>query len=128
MADRYVELHARSAFSFLEGSSTPEDLAEMTGRCEISAMALLDRNGVYGAPRFHMAAKKVGVKAHVGSEVTCSNGRNVSANRRNQARLPELVPFDYAHETTGEEGRRSSHTRGACRVRQRTHLPHARSQ
>jgi error-prone DNA polymerase len=38
------------------------------------AMALLDRNGVYGAPRFHMAAKKAGVRAHIGSEITCTNG------------------------------------------------------
>jgi error-prone DNA polymerase len=75
MADRYVELHARSAFSFLEGSSVPEELVEMCGRLDMPAMALLDRNGVYGAPRFHMAAKKIGVKAHVGSEITCSNGQ-----------------------------------------------------
>jgi error-prone DNA polymerase len=75
MSYRYVELHARSAFSFLEGSSVPEDLVEMCGRFGMPAMALLDRNGVYGAPRFHMAAKKIGVKGHVGSEVTCSDGR-----------------------------------------------------
>jgi len=53
----------------------PEDLVEMCGRFGMPAMALLDRNGVYGAPRFHMAAKKIGVKAHVGSEITCSDGR-----------------------------------------------------
>ena len=39
------------------------------------AMAIMDRNGVYGAPRFHMAAKKAGVRAHIGSEITCTNGR-----------------------------------------------------
>jgi error-prone DNA polymerase len=38
------------------------------------AMALLDRDGVYGAPRFHLAAKKAGVAAHIGSEITCTNG------------------------------------------------------
>src|SRR5207302_9983289 len=38
------------------------------------AMAIMDRNGVYGAPRFHMAAKKAGVRAHIGSEITCTNG------------------------------------------------------
>ena len=38
------------------------------------AMAIVDRNGVYGAPRFHMAAKKAGVRAHIGSEITCTNG------------------------------------------------------
>jgi len=65
----YVELHARSAFSFLEGSSLPEDLIATCANLNMPAMALLDRNGVYGAPRFHMAAKKAGVKAYIGAEV-----------------------------------------------------------
>src|SRR6266576_1191485 len=67
----YVELHARSAFSFLEGASLPEDLIATCAHLNMPAMALLDRNGVYGAPRFHMAAKKAGVKAHIGAEVSC---------------------------------------------------------
>ena len=66
----YIELHARSAFSFLEGSSLPEDLAAMCARLHIPGMALLDTDGVYGAPRFHMAATKIGIKAHIGAEVT----------------------------------------------------------
>ena len=70
----YVELHARSAFSFLEGASVPEELAGACAQFGMPAMALVDRNGVYGAPRFHMAAKKAGVRAHVGSEITCTNG------------------------------------------------------
>jgi error-prone DNA polymerase len=67
----YVELHARSAFSFLEGSSLPEDLARVCAQLQMPAMALLDADGVYGAPRFHMAAKKLKIKAHIGAEVTC---------------------------------------------------------
>jgi error-prone DNA polymerase len=70
----YIELHARSAFSFLEGSSTPEDLASVCAEREIAAMALLDRDGVYGAPRFYMAAKKLGLRAHIGAEVTSAAG------------------------------------------------------
>jgi error-prone DNA polymerase len=66
----YIELHARSAFSFLEGSSLPEEMAGMCARLSMPAMALLDADGVYGAPRFHMAAKKIGIKAHIGAEVT----------------------------------------------------------
>jgi error-prone DNA polymerase len=66
----YIELHARSAFSFLEGSSLPEEMAGMCDRLNIGGMALLDTDGVYGAPRFHMAAKKIGIKAHIGAEVT----------------------------------------------------------
>src|ERR1019366_7486743 len=68
----YVELHSRSAFSFLEGASTPEELIAVCANLGMPAMALLDRDGVYGSPRFHLAAKKAGIKAHIGAEVTCA--------------------------------------------------------
>ena len=68
----YIELHSRSAFSFLEGSSLPENLIARCAELNMPAMALLDRDGVYGAARFHMAAKKAGIKAHIGAEVTCN--------------------------------------------------------
>jgi error-prone DNA polymerase len=84
----YIELHARSAFSFLEGSSLPEDLVGMCARFGMPAMALLDTDGVYGAPRFHMAAKKIGLKAHIGAEVTTflprSHGVTEKDNQNNQ--------------------------------------------
>jgi error-prone DNA polymerase len=70
----YVELHARSAFSFLEGASSPEELARMCGDHNMSAMALLDRDGVYGSPRFHLAAEKLSIRAHIGAEVTSVAG------------------------------------------------------
>lgn len=66
----YIELHSRSAFSFLEGASLPENLIAACANLKMSAMALLDRDGVYGSPRFHMAAKKAGIKGHIGAEVT----------------------------------------------------------
>jgi len=66
----YIELHARSAFSFLEGASVPEELAEVCAALKMPAMALLDRDGVYGAPRFHLAMKKFDIKAHIGAEIT----------------------------------------------------------
>ncbi len=66
----YVEFHARSAFSFLEGASLPEELAAVCAHSGMSAMALLDVDGVYGSPRFHMAAQKAKLKAHIGAEVT----------------------------------------------------------
>jgi error-prone DNA polymerase len=68
----YVELHARSAFSFLEGSSLPEELAAVCAQLKLPAMALLDADGVYGAPRFHLAAKKMEIKAHIGAEVSAN--------------------------------------------------------
>jgi len=67
----YIELHARSAFSFLEGSSLPESLIARCREMNMPAMALLDRDGVYGAPRFHMAARKAEMRAHIGAEVSC---------------------------------------------------------
>jgi error-prone DNA polymerase len=66
----YIELHTRSAFSFLEGASVPEELAEVCAAHQMPAMALLDRDGVYGAPRFYFAAKKLNLKAHIGADIT----------------------------------------------------------
>src|SRR5580692_4431107 len=90
----YVELHARSAFSFLQGASVPEDLVSACADLGIPAMALLDRDGVYGAPRFHMAAKKTGMRAHIGSEITCTNGHLyplLCENREGYRNLCRLV-------------------------------------
>ena len=65
----YAELHAASAFSFLDGASLPEDLVERAAALELPAMALVDANGVYAAPRFFQAAKQAGIKPLVGAEV-----------------------------------------------------------
>jgi error-prone DNA polymerase len=73
MTERYVELHAASAFSFLEGASQPEGLIERAVELEMPAMALLDRNGVYGAARFHTSAKRNDVRAHIGAEIAVSS-------------------------------------------------------
>jgi error-prone DNA polymerase len=70
----YIELHARSAFSFLEGASVPEEMAAICAAQGMGAMAMLDRDGVYGAPRFYLAACKSSVKAHIGAEVTSAHG------------------------------------------------------
>ena len=72
----YIELHTRSAFSFLEGASSPEDLVDACAELGLPAMALLDRDGVYGAPRFHLAARKKGVRACIGAEVTAEINHN----------------------------------------------------
>jgi len=70
----YTELHARSAFSFLAGAASPEELVSVCIERGMGAMALLDRDGVYGAPRFYQAAKKVSLRAHIGAEVTSTAG------------------------------------------------------
>ena len=59
------ELHARSAFSFLEGASIPEELIAVCAEHGMPSMALLDRDGVYGSPRFHLAGEEgFGERAH----------------------------------------------------------------
>jgi error-prone DNA polymerase len=66
----YVELHARSAFSFLRAGSLPEALMAEAARLGMPALALCDRDGVYGAVRLHMSGKEAGVRALVGCELT----------------------------------------------------------
>src|SRR5437867_4170701 len=77
----FIELHAQSAFSFLEGAELPEAFAGAAARLEMPAVALVDRDGVFGAPRFTRAALDAGVKPIVGSEITLADG----------TRLPLLV-------------------------------------
>ena len=74
MTEAYIELHARSAFSFLQGASLPEELAQKAADLGYPAMAIVDRDGIYGGPRFHLAAKKAGIRAHIGAEITCTDG------------------------------------------------------
>jgi error-prone DNA polymerase len=95
----YIELHASSAFSFLDGASLPEALVERAAALGYSALALLDRDGVYGAPRFHLAAKKVGLKAIIGAELT------IAADR--WPRPDDRGPID-AHRSSPIVHRRSS--------------------
>src|SRR5580658_4086755 len=71
---RYIELHARSAFSFLRGACIPEEYATIAASHNSPAMALTDVDGVYGSARFHMRAKKAGIQAHIGAEVTAKDG------------------------------------------------------
>jgi error-prone DNA polymerase len=70
----YIELHARSAFSFFHGACVPEDYADRCAEFGQPGMALLDIDGVYGAPRFHQAMKKAGPAPYLGAEVTCTDG------------------------------------------------------
>jgi error-prone DNA polymerase len=70
----YIELHCASAFSFLQGASLPETLVERAAALGYPALALLDADGVYGAPRFHKAAQRAGLKAIIGAEITIGIG------------------------------------------------------
>ena len=70
----YIELHACSAFSFLRGASFPEQLAERATELGLPAVALLDRNGVYGAQRFSVACREHGVRPIIGADLTMEDG------------------------------------------------------
>ena len=66
----YIELHTASGFSFLDGASQPEDLVARAARLGYPALALCDRDGVYGAPRFYKAAVEAGIRPLIGCEIS----------------------------------------------------------
>lgn len=74
-AARYAELHSWSNFTFLEGASHPEDLARRAAALELTALALTDRDGLYGTVRFTKAAGPLRLGAICGAELTLDDGR-----------------------------------------------------
>ncbi len=72
-----MELRCRSAFSFLEGASNPEDLVERAADLGYPTLALGDRDGLYGAPRFHQAAQAAGLRGSVGARVGLDGGASL---------------------------------------------------
>jgi error-prone DNA polymerase len=70
----YVELHARSTCSFLRGASQPESIAARAAELGLPAVAVCDREGVYGAARFYAAAKEHGIRPIVGAELAMGDG------------------------------------------------------
>src|SRR5262245_29729944 len=75
---QYVELHAHSAYSFLDGASLPEELAVRAAELGYSALALTDHDGVYGSLEFAHAAKAFGVRPITGAEVTLTDGSHLT--------------------------------------------------
>ena len=71
----FAELHARSAFSFLRGASSPEEMVTRAAELGMSHIALTDRDGVYGSARAHHKARELGMHAIVGAELTLHDGR-----------------------------------------------------
>ncbi|HEX2428351.1 MAG TPA: error-prone DNA polymerase [Gaiellaceae bacterium] len=102
----YVELHAHSAYSFLDGASQPEELAARAAELGYEALALTDHDGVYGSLEFAHAAKAFGVRAITGAEVTLDGGAHVTLlvqSRRGYANLCRLLTT--AHAGTRRPGR-----------------------
>jgi error-prone DNA polymerase len=90
----YVELRAASAFSFLDGASLPEDLIDEAAGAGLPAMALIDTNGVYGAPRFHGAAKKAGIRALVGAELVLEDWAEWGKRGGDLRLIEDVAPVD----------------------------------
>src|SRR5881227_4280701 len=101
----YIELHACSAFSFLRGGSFPEQLAEIAAELEMPAMALLDRNGVYGAQRFSVAAREHNVRPIIGAELSMEDGAILPVlveNRTGYNNLCELLTQSHLRSEKGK--------------------------
>src|SRR5215471_11860951 len=88
----YVELHMASAFSFLQGASLPEVLVDRAASLGYRTLALLDRDGVYGAPRFHKAARAAGIRPVIGAELTITQVRSEKSEGRSSSSSGFLLP------------------------------------
>src|SRR6266478_4014718 len=101
----YVELHAGSAFSFLRGASFPEQLAETAAELEMPALALLDHNGVYGAPRFSVTARENNLRPIIGCELLMEDGAILPVlveNRTGYKNLCELLTQAHLRSEKGK--------------------------
>src|SRR5437867_601977 len=101
----YVPLWCKSNFSFLEGASHPDELVEEAHRLGLPALALTDRDGVYGIVRAHVKAREVGLYLIVGSQVTADDGSVIvllAQNRAGYANLCRLITAGRLRSPKGE--------------------------
>jgi error-prone DNA polymerase len=102
----YVELHAHSAFSFLDGASLPDELAVAARELGHEALALTDHDNVCGAMEHAQACKAVGLRALHGAELTLDDGRHLTLlveDERGWRNLCRLVTRAHAHTRGGAE-------------------------
>ena len=100
----YAELNACSAFSFLRGASFPEQIAERAAELGIPAVALLDRNGVYGAQRFSVACREHGVRPIIGAYLTMEDGSELPVLVENRAGYQNLCSLLTQGHLRSEKG------------------------
>jgi error-prone DNA polymerase len=101
----YVPLWCKSNFSFLEGASHPDELIEEGHRCGLTALALTDRDGVYGIVRAHVKARELGIRLIVGSQVTLNDESIIillAQDRRGYANLCRLLTAGRLRSEKGE--------------------------
>src|SRR3954469_3093979 len=105
----YIELHAHSAFSFLDGASTPAELAAAAARYGYPAFALTDHDGIWGSMEFALACGEVGVRPITGAELTLSEGAHLTLLVESQAGYRNLCRLlTAAHSHTRESPRRTA--------------------
>ncbi len=110
----YIELHAHSAFSFLDGASTPAELAAAAARRGYPAFALTDHDGVWGSMEFALACRDLGVRPITGAELTLEAGAHVTLLVESQSGYRNLCRLlTAAHSHTREGAQRSA---GQARV------------
>ena len=114
----YQELHAHSAYSFLDGASSPEELAAAAAVHGYGAVALTDHDGIWGAMEFAHACKGLGVKAITGAEVTLDSGAHLTLLAQDRTGYSNLCRLlTAAHDGTRENPR--ERTPASVRIRQR---------
>ena len=94
----YVELHCHSNFSLLDGASAPEELVARAKELGMTALAITDHDGLYGAVRLYRTAKKSGMKPIIGAEITLDNGCHLTLIAENKAGYSNLCRLiSYSH-------------------------------
>ena len=102
--EQYAELHCWSNFSFLQGGSHPEELVERAAELGLAAVALTDRDGLYGAVRFSSHARRCGVEAIVGSELTFEDGARIVLLVENECGYAHLCELISRAQMRGSKG------------------------
>jgi error-prone DNA polymerase len=105
----YVELHCHSAYSFLDGASLPQEIAERAVELGYETFALTDHNSVSGAMEFAQISRSVGLRAIHGAEVSLQDGRHVTllvASAQGWSNLCQILTLAHAHTRQGRPGSR----------------------
>src|SRR5271165_5466790 len=104
----YVELHCHSAYSFLDGVSLPQELAQRAGELGYTALALTDHNSVSGSMELAQVAADSGVRAIHGAEMDVNDGRHITLlvrDERGWSNLCRIITLAHAHTREGAAGR-----------------------
>ena len=116
---RYVELHCKTNFSFLEGASHPNELVAQAASLGYAGMAVTDRNSLAGVVRAHVAAKEIGLKLLIGAEITLVDAQPVLLWAMNRAGLWPALSAADSGPSSGSQGRVPPRLRGRRRARKR---------